>query len=241
MAIRNFTLYDLLADIVPGTLIIVFAFILYDVPNLGAFEGTGLVASAAFFAVAYFVGRMVHSLGSYIDPLLKKTYELTSDTQERTKIEIEDLLKLCGPQSTIDESRLPEDISPTTLDGIHYKFVDKLGTDYKPKQAKRYGEALLYKRSTLYSKYEALVTSLRSMVLLPVVLFFGGIVLALCKIFTDTSSGRFYALTEWEMLVIVLVVLTSLVSMYAGGKFWGARNIAFINDLHITLTKNADE
>lgn len=248
MVTRKFTLYDLLADIVPGAVAIVFSFVFYGVPQVSTLSKSTLIAGTAFFVLAYFIGRLIHSVGSIISPYLRKINVITINIErddsfpfisllgeDTPEFRIRKLIKESSSRSNIDDDKLPEDISAKVLEDLDRSFRRELGTSYKAEQAKRFGEALLYPKTALYSKYESIVTFFRSIFLMPFILLVGYVILNLYGYISHTK------LTQWEYLAFWLLVFTIPLSIYAGRKFWKARNVAFVNDLYITLTRDTDE
>lgn len=185
MVTRNFTLYDLLADIVPGALFILFSFILYGYPASNTLSKTGLVAGGAFFVLSYFLGRLIHTIGSIVNPCLKRINKKLTNWEKNSNdsncadkdecsinnkhfnLELEELLEMCGYRGSINKCHVPCGISTKTMEDVHVLLSQEIGMNYNKKEAKRYGETIIYQNTTLYSKYEALVTFFRSIFLLP--------------------------------------------------------------------------
>lgn len=251
MATRNFTLYDLLADIIPGAVAIVFSFVFYGIPQMGSLSNSALIAGTAFFVLSYFIGRLLHSVGSIISPLLKRVNTKITEYNEHDDCIVSYFEGDMDPDYTIkgllgksknlantDEDKIPEEISVKVLRDLDRYFRRRFKADYGEKQAKKYGETLLYRDTTLYSKYEALVTFFRSILLIPVILSVEALVLCYYGYNLNTTIHDF---TNWEFSAFWLVILTLPLSMYAGRKFWKARNVAFINDLHIVITQDNEK
>ncbi|WP_135827151.1 hypothetical protein [Halorussus ruber] len=251
MATRNFTLYDLLADIIPGAIALVLSFIFYDVPQIDSLSNSTLIAGTAFFVLAYFVGRLIHSVGSIISPCLKwinsritgvierdGSLPSFSKNKENPDYCIKELIEESSHRSNIDKNKIPNKVSTKVLEDLDRYFRRRLRAEYENEEAKKYGETLLYREATLYSKYEAIVNFFRSILLLPIVLLVEFAILQCSGTSLNTNLNAF---SKWETLAFWLVIFAFLLSLYAGRKFWKARNIAFINDLHIVLTRDNDE
>lgn len=238
MAVRNFTLYDLLADIVPGALTISFGFILFGFPDPKTMEWSGLLLGSAFFVFSYFIGRIIHTIGSVFDHNLKTIYKWTPVSGVENELEIEELIELYSPEGTDYRKQIPREISPTVLASVDSYFSQELGSNYEAVEAKMYGESLLYKETTLYSKYESLVTFFRSMFLIPWFLLLCYAFLWFATCLWDTNLEPINLHNTWEVSSVAILVLSLLISPYGGSKFWRVRNIAFINELHAMFVRD---
>lgn len=224
MQIQQFTLYDVIADIVPGgTALIVF----YSVSLGGStFQNTNPIFVGGILLLGgFFVGRIGHSLGSlgekqYGDSESSSSFETPEDCPQPIVRAVE--LELSNRLSALNQ----DEESENEEESVKADGGENCG-QFDVHTKRKYGESILYGEHTLYRKYEMLSTFFRNSLVLG--LFVGVYVLGI------TVIDQF----QFQIFIVLGVIIGfSLSLMLYGWCLFSRRSeTAFFLDLYDIFLK----
>ena len=262
MATNNLNIYDILVDIIPGSIAILLIVGLYRPINITP------VGGVAILIIGYVVGRLIHAIGSingingirrsieeclFEEYLQKRKYGLSFRNRIRYQYGGENKFRKIDYQM----DNVEPEITDNTIKKMESYFdVDtKLSfhniqthDEFDPSTNEaitddvlslRYlGENYLYGKDTLYRKYEILSTFYRSLWLTSLagaIVYFFAYLLAI-----TTGIGQLFHPSYYSIIYIILFI-TSIISLRQRIKYRFKKTRAFINDLQLQLPDKSDQ
>ncbi|CQH55177.1 uncharacterized protein HHUB_2194 [Halobacterium hubeiense] len=230
MPVSNLNLYDVLVDLIPGTFAVGIGVLLFGPGNLTTISGLFLLVAG------YVAGRILHAIGSLLRPAKLIAAVLAviygDDVDGKGKVRFVRSRIKAAFEGNNDDSGLER--AGSVDDEVVIEVVAKLEkrmsgtqTEGKPddiEPLRRFGEAFLYGRNTLYRKYEMLTTFYRSLWLVSVLSLF--VVPAYYSV--QVGSVAVFA-------IVAVLLLLNLLLLRQHVKFTDKKSQAFFNDLHIEL------
>lgn len=253
MPIRQLTLYDFLADFVPGTLALVVGAQIFTVLGIVSVSPpTGVSAGAVTIVLSFLSGRIVHAFAGqdFVKKLRKHTFdrgiffvESKLDTLDREKIDQEptfpdfladnlDLVKNPRPE-TID-ARIETELPKLVAD--EFNEFNEYGVRNSPKELRRLGYSILFGESTLYHRYNIIETFYRNLWL---VAFLGG--LALCLALWHTGCNPAEVNCVFIKIEAIGLVVLSVLFDARRVQFKDRQVRALVNDLYLHFAEGDSE
>lgn len=271
MPLQNFSVYDIIVDIVPG---IVFGYLLWallaPIENIG-FADLGLVGvgqALLIVAVGFLIGRALHGGSAMFEFFVSKFCRFVARQISRNE-KIEHYFKklhnwysnFLGPKWSL-ETVLHEALFPfspfTFYTAIAYDFHLLLNEIYnvdfgqldKKEGIEEFSYSLLYGKDTLYRKYEILSTGFRNTYLLFLVasilyasVTYNTLQTSNAILLRDTTPWVRYVHREPKIAVLIVGVFFALFVLFLHQrlKFGRKRSDALLFDSVIELEKKYNE
>jgi len=265
MAVRQLTLYDVLADLVPGSFLLVLAGVAYTVVGLQSPAlSTGLGSGLAFVILSYLTGRTLHALAGQerIKQFRKKLdYYIYRHNQTKEWVNYEPIVGepafrgyINGDDSRTDapsvgltnqEGNFNEDIQEALPSHAAERFGEMSEEHIRnnPTEFRRFAYSYLFDSSTLYQRYNIQETFYRNLWLAATL---GWITFSLL-----TITHAILYLIDWRLdpslwdgvvarLVMILLVALSILFAIRRIQFKYRQERALINDLYIHLSEGGD-
>lgn len=241
MVTGNFTPYDLLVDIVPGVVMLGFAGLVLplDLTTVSGNTGTALLSGLFLAATAYALGRVViHRLSGWLlkDCLREKAVQ-NAGSQLSDPPKGWDPIDLGLREEFAELKNVPQDLQRDIL----HQLRRRVDSDH-PETLRRHGETILYRKQTLYGKYNSLATLCRQLTLVFLIgsVMLTGYAVLLCY---DYEFGLLYDLfggsdsRKFSFFLLAAFVFLFASLSYGYSKRWiTARTYSFFHELSIEFT-----
>jgi hypothetical protein len=266
MAVRQLTLYDVLADLVPGSFLLVLAgAIVLTVTPRSLPLGTGLSGGLFFVIISYLVGRVVHAIAG--QELVKQFRKWLVDRWifDRNRGNEWD-----GYEPTVGEPAFrkylrpgrtgqdPDGVAVTdrtggfdraieeSLPGLaaaEFREVSAVDVLEEPSEFRRFAYSYLFDSSTLYQRYNIQETFYRNLWLVSTLGSLASLVV-LAGLVGSVLSGDATGAGGKALTLLLLAV-----GLFGSSVLFALRRIQFkyrqeralINDLYIHLTEDPDD
>lgn len=180
MPVRQLSVYDFLADFVPGVAALLGFGALASLLGVDVPTDIGVAAGVAFVVVAYLAGRIVHALAGQDEvKLFRELFDHLVRSIEESRAELgalRDRQRITGEPSVPDRLAPSEDASSLEFDDVVESTVavdaSTRGPGHVPEtgdrtelygQFRRFGFSVLHGESTLYQRYNILETFYRNL------------------------------------------------------------------------------
>lgn len=269
MAVRQLTLYDVLADLVPGAFILVLASVALTIGGLQELKlSIGLGGGLVFVIMSYLVGRSLHALAgqerikkyrkTLDDRIYRRNQEKEWNGYEPTMSEpaFRKYIKEVGcepydkqPIITDQEGRFNRRILEAlpTRAASNFREVSEDDICEYPTEFRRFAYSYLFDSATLYQRYNIQETFYRNLWLASTLgwLTFGlltiifGIVTAASAIIEPVSPFIWDPIVA--SLIAILLVASSILFAIRRIQFKYRQERALINDLYLHLQEDTED